>query len=169
MEKQLNELNIMELVEKKRSERISLEDAKKMTQDLRKENVADFALPLAWTFDACDLREVLLDETANGPVRVKIYGGLAFNTDYNKNILTLIIAGVKSDDSDIYLKGGKSIMFEYADPCPPKCGAVSTELLPSGECIEILVKQTETSPAACEPFGHVSCEPVLEALKTIQS
>lgn len=165
MENEFNVLNTMNLVEKDRSDRISLEEAKKMTEALRQENVANFVLPLAWTFDVCDLKEVLMGDTEE-PARIKIYGGIYFNPEFGKNILTLIIAGVKSDDSDIYTKGEKSIMFEYADPCPPKCGAMSTELLPADKCVEIVVTHTTSTPATCEPFGTSTCEPTADVMKT---
>jgi hypothetical protein len=86
-----------------------------------------FFIPTAWTFMARDMKDLVknLDKSD----RVKMYAAVK-KDDIDVRWMTLIVLANKADED--VTKG--ALMYEYADPCPPKCGISSPVLLSSKGC-----------------------------------
>lgn len=108
-----------------RSRAISLDLARKSIDSLRKSS--DFVIPTSWLFDATQIAGALgLGSSPNAkPSYLRLYSGIRLDSNEKDPSLTLIaVACEGTDTSDIFRAGvDESGIYEFADPCPPKCAA----------------------------------------------
>lgn len=116
-------LNQERVLNWKGSDSIDLKTAGAMVQHF--EDEFSFFIPTAWTFNASDM--IKLVSTLQPGDRVKMYAGVK-QDDTGDKFMTLILLGNKAG------KDVTQTMFEYADPCPPKCGVCDGELLSDKGC-----------------------------------
>jgi hypothetical protein len=121
------------------SRRIEYSEAAKLNRNFA--SATNFRIPCAWTFDAVDVRAVVRTDDSLVK-RIRLYAAID-----STNTMTLIMLGMNKNDRDITEVNNKSVLIEYADPCPPKCGTADPNLLT--RCIFKTVSGAKDQAAEC--------------------
>lgn len=119
---------------------------------------SNFLIPLGWSFDREDIDSIfnLAGDSIN---KLKIYS--ATKTYSGVTMMTLVaVGGRASDNADVLNTPDSthSLIFEFADPCPPKCGDKSKSFVYNKGCQykRVLVIGNEAAESCSEPYTRKS-------------
>lgn len=119
---------------------------------------AKIRIPMAWSFDKDHIQR-LVNLTESG-ASIRFYSALyskGIVGGFNEYDLKILAVGTYKDngkDRDIYIDNEEDAIYNFADPCPPKCTKFLTAescLIPAdcdvvGNCQEYIFYRNPTAP-----------------------